>query len=112
MQMYENRKNLVRCNASVEKKVQIDGKQVWADNGFVEFETKLDISFILQADEELLNEVFSEMVKKHNTSDLRYEFIDFELIYHFPIKLKGNPIKQYNIMFKQFTNYIKNKIYE
>lgn len=110
--MYKNRKHLVRCNTSIEKKVIVDGVQQWVSDGFVDFETKLDVSFIIKADEELLNEVFSEMVKKHNTDDLRYEFLDFELVYHFPLKLQGNPVKMYNIKLKEFTNDIKNKLYE
>ena len=110
--MCKKRKHLVRCNTSIEKKVVVDGVEQWVSDGFVDFETKLDVSFIIKADEEMLNEVFSEMVKKHNTDDLRYDFIDFELVYHFPLKLQGNPVKMYNNKFKQFTNDIKNKIYE
>jgi len=110
--MYKNRKHLVRCNTRIEKKVVVDGVEQWVRNGFVDFETKLDVSFIIKADEDMLNEVFSDMIKEHNTEDFRYEYIDFELVYHFPLKLQGNPVKMYNNKFKEFTNDIKNKIYE
>lgn len=110
--MYKNRKHLVRCNTSIEKKVVVDGVEQWVSDGFVDFEINLDISFIIKVDEQMLNEVFSDMIKEHNTEDLRYEYIDFELVYHFPLKLKGNPVKIYNIKLKEFTDDVKNKLYE
>lgn len=110
--MYKNRKHLVRCNTSVEKKVVTDGKEEWKSDGFVELETKLDIDFIIGVEEEILNKAFEEMVKKHNTDDLRYVYIDFELVYHFPIKLKGNPVKTYQNEYRKQKEIFKQKLYE
>lgn len=110
--MYKNRKHLVRCNAMVYKKIIKKNRIDWKHNGCVDFETKLDLDFIIGAEEEILNAVFTEMVKKHNTDDLRYDYVDFELIYHFPMKLKGNPVKSYLNELKKQKDIIKQKIYE
>ena len=110
--MFENRKHLVRCNSAILKRVVENKTEYWKSDGFIDFEVNLDITFVMSADEELLNEVFAELVRRHNTVDFRYEYIDFELIFNFPTKLKGNPVKTYNNKFKDFTNNIKKKLYE
>jgi len=109
--MYNNRKHLVRCNAKIEKRVIIDGKESWEYDGFIEFETKLDITFIMSSDERILNDAFQILVEKHNTTDLRYDYIDFELEYHYPLKLKGNPIIEYNKRLKEAKDNIKKVTY-
>ena len=80
-------------------------------NGFIEFETKLDITFIMSSDERILNDAFQILVEKHNTTDLRYDYIDFELEYHYPLKLKGNPIIEYNKRLKEAKDNIKKVTY-
>lgn len=110
--MFENRKHLVRCNSAILKRVVENKVEYWKSDGFIDFEVNLDIAFIMKGDEEILNEVFAELVKQHDTDDFRYEYIDFELIFNFPIKLKGNPVKTYNNKFKQLTNNIKKELYE
>ena len=110
--MYKNRKHLVRCNSSILKRVVENKTEVWKSEGFIDFEVNLDITFVMSADEELLNEVFAELVRRHNTVDFRYEYIDFELIFNFPIKLKGNPVKMYNNKFNTISNFLKEKLYE
>jgi len=107
-----NRKHLVRCNSSKLKRVVEDKKECWKSDGFIDFEVYLDIVFVMGADEELLNEVFAELVRRHNTVDFKYEYIDFELIFNPPNKLKGNPIKTYNERFEMLSNFLKKKLYE
>tara|TARA_R100000951_G_scaffold102468_1_gene94585 strand:+ start:229 stop:564 length:336 start_codon:yes stop_codon:yes gene_type:complete len=110
--MFENRKHLVRCNSAILKRVVENKVEYWKSDGFIDFEVNLDITFVMSADESILNEVFTELVKQHDTDDFRYEYIDFELIFNFPTKLKGNPVKTYNNKFKEFTNNIKKELYE
>lgn len=108
---YKNKKHLVRCSALVEHRVKINDKYEWKSNGFVDFETILDVDFVIIADEEILNEVLSQLVKKHNTDDLRYTYQDYELMYHFPIKLKGDVIKSYKSIVNRISDNIKKGIY-
>ena len=110
--MYKNRKHLVRCNSAILKREVENKVEYWKSDGFIDFEVNLDIAFIMKADEEILNEVFAELVKQHDTDDFRYEYVDFELIFNFPIKLKGNPVKMYNNKFNRISNLLKQKLYE
>lgn len=109
--MYKNRKHLVRCNARIEKRIVTDGKETWEYDGFIEFETNLEMTFVMVSDEGLLNDTFKYLVEKHNTSDLRYDYVDFELEYHYPLKLKGNPAIEYNKRLKQTADNIKKITY-
>ena len=109
--MQKNRKHLVRCNARISKRKTVKGVDTWEYDGFIELETNLEISFIMISDESILNDTFKELVEKHNTTNLRYDYIDFELEYNYPIKLKGNPVNEYNKRLKIETENIKNNIY-
>ena len=57
--MYKNRKHLVRCNSAILKRVVENKVEYWKSDGFIDFEVNLDITFIMKADEVLLNEVFA-----------------------------------------------------
>ena len=109
---YKNKKHLVRCSALVEHRVKINDKYEWKSNGFIDFETKVDVTFMMRAEETCLDEVLSQLVKKHNTDDLRYTYQDYELVFHFPIKLKGDVIKSYKEAINQISNDIKKGIYK
>jgi len=107
----KNTKHLVRCSALVEHRVKINDKHEWKSNGFIDFETKVDITFMMRAEETCLDEVLSQLVEKHNTDDLRYVYQDYELVFHFPIKLKGDVVKSYKDMINSISNNIKKGIY-
>ncbi len=109
--MQKNRKHLVRCNAQISKRKIVNKKETWEYDGYIEFETNLEISFIMVSDESILHNTFKALVEKHNTEDLRYDYVDFELEYNYPLKLKGNPVNEYNKRLKQTTDNIKKNTY-
>jgi hypothetical protein len=104
-------KYLVKCSASIKKRFIEDGLDVWKSYGDVDFETQLDIRFIMSAEEDILNSVLDDLIKSHDTDDLRYTYQDYELVFHFPIKLKGDVIKSYKDMVNRISNNIKKRIY-
>ena len=59
----------------------------------------------------ILQPLNKALVEKHNTEDLRYDYVDFELEYNYPLKLKGNPVNEYNKRLKQTTDNIKKNTY-
>jgi hypothetical protein len=104
--MYKKRKHLVRCRALVLRREDKNTNKSksdltnWTEEGYVDFEVDLDIIFVMGAEEDILDIAFAEMIKEHNTDDLRYKYIDFELIFNSPIKLNGNPVKTYKNKFE------------
>ena len=112
--MNKNRKHLVRFSALVENLIKTkDGLSEWESNGYVDFETELDMMFLMEADEEVLIKVLSNIIQKSNTKVLRYIYQNYELVYHFPIKIQA-PIqllykRQYKIEINNITKQLNKK---
>ena len=105
--MNKNRNHLVRCSVLVENLIKTKGGlSEWESNGYVDFETKLNIIFVMEADEEVLNKVLSKIIEKSNTEVLRYTYQNYELIYHFPIKIQADIPLLYKRQYKTEINNI------
>ena len=98
------KKHLLRCNAQIERKVKKDKRFEWVYDGFIEFETFVDVDFLLTHHEEVLNVALKKLVEKQNTSLVRYNYIDFDLEYHKPKKLTGNLALEYKKQLKRLKD--------
>tara|TARA_R110000765_G_scaffold106078_7_gene196392 strand:- start:2553 stop:2894 length:342 start_codon:yes stop_codon:yes gene_type:complete len=108
---YKKRKHLLRCSALVEHRVKSNGGLLeWKSDGYVDFEAKIDMMFVMGAEEEVLNKVLSKIIERSNTEVLRYIYQDYELVFHFPIKLQSDiPLlyrKQYKAEIENITKEI------
>lgn len=101
-------KKLVRLNCALEKKEEKDSTEVWVYCGDIEIELVLYFNFIELADEEALNETFSDIAKSYNNECLRYIYQDYDVLYHFPVKSTRNVRKQYEINLKKQSKKIIN----
>lgn len=90
-------KHLIRLNANVENKINQRCSETWVYQGTIEFEIVLDIKQILILEESVLNGVFKNMVEKQNTEYFRYTYLDFDIIYNFPKKLKQDFNKELKV---------------
>lgn len=79
---------LVRCNALVEKKQNKRCSEIWVSNGDIDFELKLPLELLDLLGDEMLHDLFSEMIFEYSNDEVRYTYRSYEVIYNRPIRVK------------------------
>lgn len=78
----------------------------WIFNGYVNFQLEVDDDFILSAQEDIINEVFYDLVSNYKRKHYRYFYENYEIMFKSSIKLKADVKKLYDKKIKsKLRNY-------